>query len=204
MNRYELVKDDDAAAGLKRIEAILSADSPYGLLKDADTLIGRVGEINKRLVQGRRDHASEMIDAYIDKVKDELDEVGATPALRNQCLHPIQLIRQQVDTESSIAHIYQLQSSARDAADEAFAEIEKAARQPAPVPPGDTGNVSVPDEKAKPQVSKPQAKKRRIIQPMRLAGSSYLETRDDVETFLDKLRKELEEAINNNERIEIR
>jgi hypothetical protein len=35
-------------------------------------------------------------------------------------------------------------------------------------------------------------------------SSRYLETLDDVNSFLDKLRGELEQAIANNERIQIR
>lgn len=203
LNRYELVKDDDAAAGLKRIEEILSAEAPYGLIKEADKLIARVGEINNRLVQERRDHAIALIDGFIAKVKGELDDVGAVPELRNRCLLPVQALRKRVDTESSIAHIYQLQSSARDAADEAFAEIEKAAHQPAPVSPGNggKGQEGVPGESL---VQKPPAKKRRIVQPMRLTGAAYLETSEDVDAFLDRLRKELDDAIANNERVEIR
>ena len=82
-------------------------------------------------------------------------------------------------------------------------QSRKAAHQPTPVPPsnGGKGQAGVPGE---PQVQKPPAKKRRIVQPMRLAGAAYLETREDVDAFLDRLRKELEDAIKNNERIEIR
>lgn len=203
LNRYELVKDDDAAAGLKRIEEILAAESPYGMIKDAETLISRVGEINNRLIQSRRDHAITLIDGHISKVKAELEAVGASPQLRNQCLHPVQSIRRSVETEGSIAHIYQQQAAARDAADEAFSAIEKAARQPALVP-ANGGEAPAGQQPAEPQVQKPPAKKRRIVQPMRLAGASYLETREDVDAFLDKLRRELEDAISNNERVEIR
>lgn len=37
-----------------------------------------------------------------------------------------------------------------------------------------------------------------------LAGSGYIETQADIDNFLAKLRKELEQAIADNQRVEIR
>ncbi|KAB2678311.1 BREX system P-loop protein BrxC [Brucella tritici] len=205
LNRYELLKDADAAAGLKKIDQVLTSESPYGLIKDADTLIGRVGAINSALVSKRREHVIEKIDEFIAKVKGELDQVGAAPELRNQCLHPIQSIKVRIEKEQSIAHIFQMQTAARDAADEAFGAIELAARKPAPVPAGGDGNASGSQGgDLETAVKNPATKKRRIIEPSDLAGAAYLETKEDIEGFLAKLRKELEDAIANNERVEIR
>ncbi|MEI4488939.1 BREX system P-loop protein BrxC [Frigidibacter sp. MR17.14] len=207
-NRLELLKDDDAAQGLKRIDDILTADSPYGMIKESDTLINRVGEINKALVKKRCTHALQKIDEHIARVKAELDEVGAAPELRNQCLYAIQKIRSDVETEDSIAHIFEKQKAAQDAADDAFAVIEKAARKVVPVKPTGTpaGGAAQPQPASTtdPVVTKTPARKRRIVEPSRFAKTTYLETKDDIDAFLDTLREELEEAIANNERVEIR
>jgi hypothetical protein len=204
LNRYELLKDDDAAKALKTIDDILENEKPYGRIKDAGTLIGRVEEVNKARLKLRREHAIEKIDEHIGKVKAELDEVGAAPELRNKCLHPLQTLKSGIEAEESIAHIYQLQGAARDAADEAFAAIEEAAKKVAPVPPGSDGMAPPPEPASEPAVKKPPAKTRRVVEPSHLAGATYLETQEDVDAFLSKLRKELEEAIENNERVEIR
>ena len=212
INRQQLVKDDDAAANLKRIEEILKADAPYGMIKDAGGLIGKVSAVNDRLIQTRRDHALERIDAQIGKLKGELDDVGAAPELRNKSLHPLQTIRTQVESQNSIAHIYQAQTAAQDAADEAFQLIEAASHQPAPKPrtggekkPGpNDGGEQQPSEGGEPQVQNKPSKKRRVIQPNKLVTTSYLESTEDIDQFLEKLREELEEAIKNNERVEIR
>ena len=50
----------------------------------------------------------------------------------------------------------------------------------------------------------PAVKKKRVVEPAKLVQSPYLETKADVDGFLDKLRKELEQAIAHDERIEIR
>ncbi|MCY2964069.1 MAG: hypothetical protein NT069_10570, partial [Planctomycetota bacterium] len=50
----------------------------------------------------------------------------------------------------------------------------------------------------------PAVKTQRIIKPAELVQSTYLETSDEVNGFLDALREELENAIRNHERIQIR
>ena len=203
LNRHELLKNDDAKQALQHMDEILSSDTPYGRIKDVNTLIGRVQTVNNALVKKRRDHAAKKIDENIAQVKGELDDVGASPELRNQCLHPIQTFRSNIDRQDSIAHIFQMQIAAREAADEAFLLIEDAAKV-VPTPPGGDAPASPPKPSDTPPVKKPPAKTRRIIEPGQIASSGYLETPEDVDTFLDKLRKELEAAIAKNERVEIR
>jgi hypothetical protein len=212
INRQQLVNEEDAAAKLTRIEEILKADAPYGMIKDADGLIDKVSGVNDRLIQTRRDHALERIDAQIGKVKDELEEVGAASELRHNSLHPLQTIRTQVGNQTSIAHIYQAQTAAQDAADEAFEFIEAAARQSVPEPepreekqPGlNDGEGQKPNDGGESLVQNKPSKKRKVILPHELVTTSYLESAEDVDEFLEKLRDELEEAIKNNERVEIR
>jgi len=50
----------------------------------------------------------------------------------------------------------------------------------------------------------PKFKPPRVILPKTLTTKSYLESKEDIDEFLKKLRSELEAAINNDERIEIR
>jgi len=47
-------------------------------------------------------------------------------------------------------------------------------------------------------------KKHRVVEPAKLVKSPYLETNQEVKEFIDTLRDELETAIDNNERIQIR
>jgi len=44
----------------------------------------------------------------------------------------------------------------------------------------------------------------RPIRPAALVTTTYLETLDDVHDFLDRLRTEMEDAMHNGERIQIR
>ena len=51
---------------------------------------------------------------------------------------------------------------------------------------------------------KPVAKPRKEIRPAALVKSPYLDTQDDIEGFLDALRRELQDALARGERIQIR
>ena len=89
------------------------------MIKDAESLIQTVEGVNTALVTKRRDHVLQRIDVHIAKVEVELDDAQASADLRNQCLHPLQTLKRQVETQTSIAHINQAQQSAVEAADEA-------------------------------------------------------------------------------------
>jgi hypothetical protein len=210
LNRQELVKNSDAAVNLNRVEDILNNAAPYGMIKDADGLIIKVNSVNDALIEKRRDNAIEKIDGHIAKVKAELDDVGAAPELRSKCLSLIQNIKAEVEQQTSIAHIYQSQGAVQDAADDAFAIIEEAAKATPPASadaPSDeptSSGLSDVSPTLEPLVQNKPSKKRRVVKPTALVSQNYLESKEDVDAFLEKLRNELEEAINNNERVEIR
>jgi len=51
---------------------------------------------------------------------------------------------------------------------------------------------------------KPTVKKQRIVEPAKMVKTSYIETLEEVNSFIKTLREELEEAIAKDERIKIR
>jgi hypothetical protein len=60
------------------------------------------------------------------------------------------------------------------------------------------------DGSGKVQPPLPVVKKQRIVKPAELMKTAYLESSEEVNRFLDALRQELEKALENNERIQIR
>lgn len=172
------------------MQEILRAPAPYGMVKDAESLIQTAEGVNAALVQEHRRKALEEIEVQIRKAQVELDDAKASSDLRNQCLHPLQSLKRQVESQSSIAHIDQAPNAAVEMADEAFRKIEAAAEQ-AP-------KRGVGDDTPKPYV------KRRVVKAAALAPKALLETEEDVDAYLSKLRQALESAINSNERVEIR
>src|SRR5262249_58600616 len=65
LNRLELEKDAQAGPALKRMQEILSARSPYGLIKEADALINTANAVNSSRLTGQRTQAAAQIDAHI-------------------------------------------------------------------------------------------------------------------------------------------
>jgi len=187
-NRNWLDQDDIAARALTRIQEILTAPAPYGLVKEAEGLIQTIEQVNQALVAKHRDQVRPAIDTQLAKVQVELDDAKADSDLRNQCLYPLQQLKTRIETQTSLAHIAQAATLAVELADDAFSKIEASSK--VELPPG------VED--------KPVVKPRRVVQTAALVPKPYLETQEDVDAYLDKLRTALEKLIAAGDRIEIR
>ena len=195
-NRNELEQEAGAGAALKRIQQILDARSPYGMVKEAAGLIQQIAQVNDALITQHRNQVLPEIDKQLGKVQIELDNAQADHDLRNQCLYPLQQLKKQVEAQTSLAHIDQAGSRAVDLADQAFAKLEEAVKPPPKKPGGGKVNDVNPP--------KPYVKPRRVIKPSALAPEGYLETQADIDVYLNKLRGALEKVIAAGDRIEIR
>jgi len=220
-NRPKLDKQAEAARALARIDEILAAKSPYKLIREGEGLIQTVAQINEGFLKEAHQRADSWLEKQIGKVNAELDALTASPDQRNRSLLPLQTLRQRIATQRSLAHIGQMQEEARDLADAAIDHLHLLAQQAAAKAKAeaqkaviDTGNGSaqILEESKTPEPVAPApvvapatpVKKRRVIEVQDLAGPGYLETQADIEEFMVRLRQELEQAIANQERVEIR
>ena len=190
LNQMELERDDSAGSALRRMREILSAPNPYGLLKEAEGLIRTVSEVNEGLLSERRTRALATITEQTASVSAEVSTAGGDESLKTTCLTPLEDLAKQVTTHESLAHIGQAEAEAVHLKDEALDQVERYLERKA--------------EEGKAGQDKPVVKPRRVFSPGKFVKSSYLESQDDVNTFLDDLRKELTDALAKNERIEIR
>ena len=190
LNQMELERDDSAGPALRRMSEILSAPNPYGLLKEAEGLIRTVSEVNEELLSERRTRAIATITEQTASVSAEVSTAGGDESLKTTCLTPLEDLAKQVSTHESLAHIGQAEGEAVRLKDEALDQVERYLERKA------EEGKAVPD--------KPVVKPRRVVSPGKFVKSSYLESKADVNTFLDDLRKELTDALAKNERIEIR
>ncbi|MEA3643595.1 MAG: hypothetical protein VBE63_27245, partial [Lamprobacter sp.] len=191
-----LEQDVSASKALTRIQEVLAAPSPYGLVKEVEGLIQQIAQVNDALIAEHRARVLPEIDKQVGKVQIELDAAQADHDLRNQCLYPLQQLKKQVETQTSLAHIDQAGSRAVDLVDQAFAKLEEAVKPPPKKPGG--GNVNDVTQ------PKPYVKLRRVIKPSALAPEGYLETQADIDAYLDRLRGALEKVVAAGDRIEIR
>ena len=112
LNRLELEKDAQAGPALKRMQEILSARSPYGLIKEADALINTVNVVNSSLLTGRRTQAVARIDALIATLNKDIAAAQGEAGLRAACLKPLEALKEQVQKEESLAHVTQAEAEA--------------------------------------------------------------------------------------------
>lgn len=185
LNRLELEQDTQAGPALKRMGDILAAPSPYGLIKDAPGLITTVETVNTALVTAKQQQTLEKIAEHIASLSKDIEAANGDSDVRAACLGPLETFRSKVETQSSLAHLTQAEVEALKAFDAAVARIAEYA------------------EKVADKVEHTY-KKQHVIEPAKLVQTAYLETLDDVQVFLDTLRQELEKAIEQDERVQIR
>ena len=190
LNQMELDRDDSAGPALRRMSEILSAPNPYGLLKEAEGLIRTVSEVNEELLSERRGRAIATITEQTASVSAEVSTAGGDESLKTTCLTPLEDLEKQVSTHESLAHIGQAEAEAVRLKDEVLDQVERYLERKA--------------EEGKAGPDKPVVKPRRVVSPGKFVKSSYLESKADVDAFLDDLRTELTDALARNERIEIR
>jgi len=208
-NAFYLARDAQAATALATVRTILNDPKPYGRIKESAPLIAVLRSANDVVIAERRAEALTKVDPQIETLKQDLAQIGVDADFSNQCLKPIQDIRKRIESETQSGKLTNLVTEADDAAEIAHAAIEKAveaakqaAAAPAPTPdpvkptPAPT---PTPAKVAKPENFKP----RRQITAKSVTAKQYLETTQDVEDYLSALRKQLEEAIASNARIEI-
>ena len=189
-NRLQLEADAEAGPALARMEEILAAPRPYNLLHEVADRTQTARSVNDQLVAKARGPAVVEIQRQLDDVKGELDKASADDALRKTATDEFTKLLDTAMTVKSIAHIAQARLTAEAAFERALTAIEEA--RTLPPPPGDT------------TPPKPKVRKRRVVEARTLWTDGFIETREDVEAFLTKLRAELEAALEGDERVQIK
>ncbi|MBS1073672.1 BREX system P-loop protein BrxC [Gluconobacter sp. Dm-73] len=210
-NAFFLNRDPEAAAALSTVRSILNDPRPYGRIRESAPLIQTLRDRNETVIAERRAEALAKVDPQIETLRLDLTGIGVDADFSNKCLKPIQDIRKQIEFETNTGQISNLIEEAAEAAKLAHSDIEKvveaAKRASATPPPTEPSIVKQPGATPvapAPKVSAPENfKPRRQISTRLPASKPYLETREDVDEYLAALRRQLEEAIASNVRIEI-
>lgn len=194
-NRLQLEQHEAARPALARMEEILRTPRPYSLLHESANLMHVATTANEALVTAARGPVVKEIQGLLDGVTVELKKVDADATLRTQASSELAKLRSTAEQLSSIAHIAQARETAEGAFDRAMTAIEEA--QKVPEPPKGSGPTP-------PLPPPPQVKKRRVVEARSLWPAGFIETQEDVDAFLDKLRAKLEAAIEADERVQIK
>lgn len=197
-NRLQLEAHPEAGPALARMEMILAAKHPYSLLPEVANLSHTARSVNDQLVSEARDPAVAEIQALLDGITGELDKVTASASLRKTATGELVKLLGTATQSTSIAHIAQARQTAEAAYDQALAAIEQAQLPPPPAPDDSQS------QKAVETTPPPAIKKRRVVEAKSLWSGGFIETAADMESFLSKLRIELEAALAANERVQIK
>ena len=195
-NREALAKEAASAHALTDLESIRANPVPYAQVNRIEALLAAVEKANEALAGTRREKALLSIDGKIQEATQALDQAQAEPSLRNAVLQPLQSLKAQLAALVSIPRILFLQTRAGELLDEAMDKIAAATIanpviRPVPTPtPGDGTNPPPPAPPAPPVV-----KPIRVVRVADLGGKTYLETEQDVDAYVAKLRAQLMLAI---------
>jgi hypothetical protein len=222
-NKTALDRDEKARAALAELRAIESSETPYGMLHKVAGFISTVQDVNEAILKEKRTHALSRVDEKIKQLEAQIEKSGiATPELSNKLLRPLQLVKSDIETETSISQIYmyQTQTSAERLDDSLFeldqaiekeaqkqAQLRKQAEQEAKSQNYPTNEPSKPGEVKQPEaVAKPKPVVE--VSPAsvfnKVSQSVYLETEADVAEYIEALKEELQQAIANDQRVRIR
>jgi hypothetical protein len=194
-NHTELTKDAGAAAAIAELDRIYVNKNPYSQVNKIEGLLATVEKVNETLAEECRTRAIATIDNKITEATYALDSVQAEAGLRNSVLKPLQDLKLQLAGLSSIPRILFLQARSGDLLDEVMDKLAQAEK--AKMPPV---NSTQPDTSGKtdlvpPPPLAPKSRPIKVIRVAELRGKSYLESEDEVDDYLQKLKASLMEVI---------
>lgn len=192
-------------------------------------LVRTVESVNEQLLTEKRNQAIEHIDDKIKQLEAEIKNSGiASAELSNKLLRPLQLLKADIEVESSLSTIYMLQTqTAVERFDEALYELESEvqaeiqrqakAAQLAQSKAESVTNTAITSSPATstPAVS-PVQPATAVVPPKpvvevdvasiysKTSSSVYLETEESVDQFVDALKAELKKIVGDRKRVRIR
>ena len=224
-NKPALEKDNKARTALLELQAIEKNVAPYSQLHKVAGLVETVEAINAAILTEKREHALARVDEKIAQLQAEIAKSGIeTAELSNRLLRPLQLVKADLETETSIANIYLLQTQTADErlhdgvfdlerAIQAEAERQQKLQQEQAKAAQAANAASGVKEDRAPSLTptpKPVAPPKPVVEVAatsvfnKLGNGLYLESQGDIDRFIDALKAELETAIKQDKRIRIR
>lgn len=207
-NRSALIKDKQAEEALMELERIQSLPEPYNELKNISPLIEQVQDVNERLIGAKREHCLTKVEQRIERVEGALEEAGADSNISNQALMALQQCKTQISTSSSIAEMIAAQTNAEEYENDAelivnnFIESQRVKVPPvAPAPTPAAGQSPSSVRTPPPPV---YVKQTISFSPANAAGVGFIETEQQVDTYLNKLREQMLVAVKAGNRIRIK
>jgi len=182
INSFDLENSEDIKTALIRMRDILGAPAPYGIIREATSLIQKVDQANNKLLADARDKASKVISSLTEQFVKETNGIKVSPKDMEQANRAYTAVGERLESEESIANISRL-------ADEAKNIFEAEMNRVAKTVSSDAGG--------------PQVREVQIVHVRNEASKPYLETEADVDKFIENLSGKLKKAIKDGKRIRV-
>lgn len=191
-NRTQLDLNADANRALRRLEEIYAAREPYGMIREIDNLLSIVDAANEQILATRREQAVAGIETRITQLKNELDLIHADSDTKYSILAPFQQMKTLISQETSVPRLSYYQG---ERTEELFQDALDAIDNKRPQPTV-TGEGEVDPE----PVIQRQTK---VFKPAQFATKMYIESEEEMNEYLAKVRSELEKLLSENARVRI-
>lgn len=182
INSFDLENSEDIKTALIRMRDILGAPAPYGIIREATSLIQKVDQANDKLLADARDKASKAISTLAERFLKEAQGIKALPKDIERTSRAYTAVGERLESDESIANINRLADEAKNIF---VAEMNSLVK-------------TVPKDSGSPQVREVQ-----IIHVRNEASKPYLESDTDVDDFIEKLSGKLKKAIKDGKRIRV-
>lgn len=184
-NRGHLEKNDEVKNALARLDEIRAMPRPFGVLHETSGLISTVENYNKQLLDDERGKTIEQIEAAFEHIKTQLDKLEADADLRNKTLRPFQLFKERAESGGSLDNLFfllQKELPEKLQETEEFLEEKLYEQMPDDTPP------------PKPVFH---------VKPSQLVAGSYIETEEEADEFIERMRENIKKGLSEEKRIKI-
>jgi len=215
-NRPALEKHEEALKVLKELERIYGMAEPYGQLRHIKPLIETVQKINDQLANKKRIHAQERVELRIARITTALKDCVAPSDLKNKVLLPLQKCKQRIESTNSIPQIISDQADAEGYEDEADqlinayidAEHKKVENEQRRKEAEAKKSQKTTESKVEEPVrATPKPKRTVTINPAEIiatSGNAFIESEEQVDQYLEQLRKLLLIAVKAGDKVRLK
>lgn len=210
-NASALEKNDSAKNSLAELRRISAMDAPYSVLNKVMDHIQIITKINDDLVIDRQNEALKAIDHSILELSHEIQTSGiATDDVSNQLLRPLQLLKDKINSETSISTIFMLQTNdVKSTFEEQYSLLDEMVT--AEVKRQEALAAQSKKDPASIQVT---ASTKPVIAPLKpivniskvygqVSKDAYLEDEESIDQFIEALRSQLKKMVREDKRVRI-
>ncbi|HAS6096890.1 BREX system P-loop protein BrxC [Vibrio parahaemolyticus] len=232
-NRSFLEKGEEAKAALDKLTAIFHNPRPYREVSKIKPLIEKLASINNQLVENQRSHTVKKLEQRITEVQELISNAGAPDDISNKALFPFQNAIKRIQNENSVSLIRHELSEADDWFTDAETAVNNFIRQQQAIAkkaqedkekePQTSGSTSstqdayamgsgsttaTPEQVREKAPTTPKAKPTQAIDAMEVykefSDSTYMETVEDVDSYLKILREKLVSLVESDHKVRIK